>query len=193
MKKCTEAVVNWLISHHAVTEDERSLYEYAVCSAFLFLFPLALAAGIGFCLGSIRQGLVLILPFVMIRKYSGGYHTKNLLSCIIGSGILLLLCIVLSMHVEVSWKLGVITGISVLSLVIFSPIENTNRMLDANEKRAYKRTTLILLMIFTVLAVVLFMAECYNYVICIFIGIQLTAILQIPCILKNICTDPKTD
>ena len=135
--------------------------------------------------------MALIFPFVMIRKFSGGYHTKNLWSCVIGSSILLLLCIHLSMHVAFSWKMGVITGISAVSLVVFSPVENTNRALDESERRAYKRTTFLLLMGFTAMAFILFMEKYDNYLVCISIGIQLTAILQMPCVLKNKYTGKK--
>lgn len=40
--------------------------------------PLILAGGVGVGLGSVKHGVALIFPFMVLRKFSGGYHAKNL-------------------------------------------------------------------------------------------------------------------
>ena len=98
MEKCTDTVVNWMIRCNAINEADKELYKYALYSFFLLVSPLILAGVIGFGLGSVKHGVALIFPFVVLRKFSGGYHAKNLHTCILGSGFLLFLCIMLSMH-----------------------------------------------------------------------------------------------
>ena len=79
---------------------------------------LILAGGVGVGLGSVKHGVALIFPFMVLRKFSGGYHAKKLHTFIMGSGFLLFLCIMLSMHMQCDWKLAIATGIaSVLSLI----------------------------------------------------------------------------
>ena len=90
-------------------------------------------------MGSVKHGVALIFPFVVLRKFSGGYHAKNLHTCILGSGFLLFLCIMLSMHVQCDLKLAIATVIASVSLITFSPIDSENRRLDTNEKRTYKK------------------------------------------------------
>ena len=186
MGKCTDIVVNWMLQHDVIKKEQKELYNYALCSFFLLVLPYILAASIGFCLGSIKHGFILIFPFTILRKYSGGYHAKSFLTCIIESCILLFLCIVLSMYVQCDWKLAIAVVIASASLIIFSPLDNESRRLDAEEKIAYKKITIIQVLLFGLLNIVLFLFGKYTYIICFSIGILLTASLQVPCIVKKI-------
>ena len=143
MEKCTDTVVNWMIRCNAINEADKELYKYALYSFFLLVSPLILAGVIGFGLGSVKHGVALIFPFVVLRKFSGGYHAKNLHTCILGSGFLLFLCIMLSMHVQCDLKLAIATVIASVSLITFSPIDSENRRLDTNEKRTYKNNSVL--------------------------------------------------
>ena len=171
MEKCTDTVVDWMIRCNVINEADKELYKYALHSLILLVSPLILAGGIGFGLGSVKHGVALIFPFMVLRKFSGGYHAKKLHTCIMGSGFLLFLCIMLSMHMQCDWKLAIATGIASVSLIVFSPIDNENRRLDTNEKRTYKKTTV-------------FFGK-YIYTICFSVGILLTAGLQAPYIVKK--------
>ena len=72
MEKCAGAVTDWLIRCEVVKETDKELYQYAVYSVFLSLSPLLLAAGVGACKGRIRESVMIIIQFVIIRKFSGG-------------------------------------------------------------------------------------------------------------------------
>lgn len=193
MNKCTGAVVNWLIRHSAITEEEEELYKYALHSAVLLVLPILLAGGIGICFGNITSGIMLVLPVMVLRKFSGGYHTKNLRTCILGSGLLLVLCISLSMHMKCDWKLATATVIASVSLIVFSPIDSVNRELDSDEKRTYKLITIFCVLFFGLLNITLYLLGKYIYTICSSVGILLTAGLQVPCVIIKIINQPKSD
>lgn len=186
MRKCTDAVVDWMIQNNTIDEAERDLYKYAICSLFFEFSPLLLAVVIGVGIGCVDRAIVLVVPFMVLRKFSGGYHSQHLWSCMIESSLLLLLCIALTKHVKVDWVLIGTTIIASVNLMIFSPIDNENRQLAYNEKATYKKMTIILIIIFVVFGISLYFFKRYTYMICIFIGIQLAAGLQIPCIIKCI-------
>ena len=154
-------------------------------SLLLLVSPLILAGGIGFGLGSVKLGVALIFPFMFLRKFSGGYHAKKLHTCIMGSGFLLFLCIMVSMHMQCDWKLAIATGIASVSLIAFSPIDSENRRLDTDEKRTYKKITVFCVIFFGLLDIVLFLLGKYIYTICFSVGILLTAGLQAPYIVKK--------
>lgn len=193
MGKCTDTVVDWMIRCDVLQEEEKELYEYAVHSFFLLVSPLIFAGGIGFCMGSIKHGVALILPFMILRKFSGGYHAEKLRTCILGSGFLLFLCIMLSMHVQCDWKLAIATVIASVSLIVFSPIDSENRRLDMDERRTYKKITVFCVIFFVLLDTILFLSGKDVYNICFSLGILLTAGLQAPCIVKKCINRPKTD
>lgn len=193
MEKCTDTVVNWMIRCNAINEEDKELYKYALYSFFLLIAPLILAVGIGFCVGSVKHSVFLIFPFMVLRKFSGGYHAKNLHTCILGSGFLLFLCTMLSMHVQCDWKLAIATVIASVSLIVFSPIESANRRLDTDERRTYKKLTLFFVIFFGLIDIILFLLEKYIYAICFSVGILLTAGLQVPCVVIKLANRPKSD
>ena len=98
MNICTDKVTDWMIRCKVINESEKELYQYALYSAILQIIPLLLAGGIGFCFGSMRCGIIMILPFIILRKYSGGFHAKRLRFCLVESSLLLFLCIFLCMR-----------------------------------------------------------------------------------------------
>ncbi len=186
MEKCAGVVTDWLIRCEVVKETDKELYQYAVYSILLSLSPLLLAAGFGICMGNIRESIMIIIPFVIIRKFSGGYHTEHAWSCLIGSCLLLLLCIVLSGHVRCGKEIVFLTAAASASLICVSPVDNKNRLLNQDEKRFYKKITAVLVIVFLFIDVIFFWCNLHRYSVCISIGIVLSAALQIPCIFKNL-------
>lgn len=89
----------------------------------LLIIPLGLTVIFGEIIGNVKQGIVMILPFITLRKYSGGYHAKTPLRCMIISSLLLFLCIKIIFELSCNWKLLIVTAIMGGSLIIFSPVE----------------------------------------------------------------------
>ena len=65
-------MVRWLVESETVHREDKELYEYAVYSLFLTVTPIVLILIIGSLLGKTIQGLIIIFPFMFIRKFSGG-------------------------------------------------------------------------------------------------------------------------
>lgn len=179
-------IVDWLISCNVVEKIDKELYSYGVYSLFLSLSPLLLAIGLGIGMGRIKQSIMVVIPFVIIRKFSGGYHTQHLWTCLICSCLLLFLCVVSSFYVKCGWELAGITVGAAISLIGFSPIESENRELSIEESIRYKKITMMLVAIFLLLDVTFFVFHLHIYSVCVSIGIILSASLQFPSVLKGL-------
>lgn len=186
MEKCAGVITDWLIRCEMVKESDKELYQYAVYSVFLSLSPLLLAIGFGICMGRVRESVMIIIPFVIIRKFSGGYHTKHACSCLIGSCLLLLLCIVLSCYIKCGIGFAFFTVGAAVSLIYFSPIDNENRVLSHGEKILYKKITTVLVILFLFVDLAFFWYNLHIYSVCLSIGIILSAALQLPCIFEKL-------
>lgn len=182
IEKGTGAVARWLIACGVIKEEDQELYCYAAYSFLLSVSPLLLAAVFGLCLGWMKQSIVIVIPFMAIRKFSGGYHAKHLRTCLLCSSLLLLLCILFSQVVVCDWRFFAVTALSGISLAICSPLENENRILDSEEKSRYKKIAIAFTAGFLLLGIVLSFMGLHSYTVCIFTGIILSAGLQIPVI-----------
>lgn len=186
MEKCADVIVDWLIKYDAIEGTEKEIYSYAIYSLFLSVSPLFLALVLGVLMGSMRQSIIIVIPFMIIRKYSGGYHKKSFWSCLLCSSLLLLLCIKLSLYCKYGWLLVVFTTISAISLIIFSPIDNDNRPLSKDDVIHFKQVITFIVVIMLLIGFCLALAKLYTFTVCLYIGIMLSSGLQIPCILKRI-------
>lgn len=182
MDQMAGAITAWLIGQGVVSADDRELYEYAVHSFFWDLAPLAYAFVIGLVMRDLSGSIVLILPFVVTRKFSGGYHADSAKVCLVGSCLILAACIYAAWQIPqgIVFSAGVLGG--VLWLIRFSPVDHANRRLDADEKRERRRDTTVLALAFYTIHIVLWLIHCDRYAVCVGMGILLTAALQIPCV-----------
>lgn len=184
IEKCAGVITDWLISYGVIKKTDKELYSYAVYSIFLTLSPLLLAIGFGVVMGCVRQSIMIIIPFMIIRKFSGGYHARHSWSCLIGSCLLLLLCIISSFHVRWGWGIILPTLGASVSLVCLSPIDSENRVLSSEEHSQYKKVTAVIVVIFLAVVMLFFRFQAYTYSICTSIGMMLAAGLQYPCIFR---------
>lgn len=185
MQSITGAVADWLIQQGAIEESERKLYEYAVHSLILLIAPLFIAIGIGWFFGEFEMSFVLILPFMIIRKYSGGYHAKKQWICLILSSLLLAVCFLLAEYLVADVVLTIMVFLAALSLSIFSPVDSENRRLSEDERKDFSKTARILVAAFEMVYIMLLLFREYTSAVYLALGIILPASLQFPCILKK--------
>lgn len=182
ISQMTKSLVAWLIQCDAIDEDDIELYEYAAYSLFITISPIILTIIIGAIMGSLLESIITIIPFMVIRKYSGGYHTKHLHSCLVGSCCLLVLCIGMTSFIKCGMELSIVTLAAIISLIIFSPIDNENRRLEEYEKKKYKKRAGIIAVSFGVIYSLLYLLQKDIYAVCISVGLILSTGLQLPCI-----------
>lgn len=186
MNYLSKCITRWLLEREIIDWEDKELYEYAVYSLILTVGPLVLILIIGGLSGKVIESLTIIFPFMFIRKFSGGIHAKELWVCLLSS------CGILFLTVWLVDKLNneTILSISVLAalfcLVVVSPIDSENRRLSIKEKKEYKIITIYMTAAFVVIYGILLYTEFKVYAVGIAEGIILTAVLQIPCIVKRL-------
>lgn len=86
-------------------------------------------------MGLIVEGIVLIIPFMIIRTFSGGTHSKSPGRCFVISAGILIILLVMSKMISNSLLLSIIMLGACISLIVCSPIENENKQLRATLKQ----------------------------------------------------------
>ncbi len=186
MRAAAGYITGWLIRHSAITEEDRSLYEYAICSLILTISPLIIVITGGCIMALVKESILFILPFMVIRKYSGGLHLKHAWACLLSSCIVLCLCIYVTARIPCNGIVSLLMLAAVISLGIFSPVDSENRQLDSQEKKKYKKITIWIAMAFFSIYVLLLLLRLDYYAKWIAAGLILPAISQIPVALKRI-------
>lgn len=175
----------WLVEQNEVPKDESELYEFALYTVVLSAVPILVFLVYGSFVGDVLQNIVFLIIFMIIRKYVGGYHAKTIRRCMFLSFLILLGSIYLLKRLHVNWMLEKMLVVSILSIMIWSPIEHPNRILNPIEQKRIKKIIYILMGI----SYLLYQNSkgCSQRVAAgIALGIILTAILQVPSIIGKI-------
>lgn len=180
MELLVKRITGWLINKQIISQEDRELYEYAVFSIFITMLPLLLAIIVGALEGNIKGYILVIIPFFILRKFSGGYHAKNAGVCFLESILLLVITVKVADSRFSIYVFEIVAVISMVSLMINSPIDSENRRLDEYEINICKKVVRIIVFALLIICTILYYVKCekeFRYVLC---GIILTAVMQVP-------------
>ncbi|MBP3327176.1 MAG: accessory gene regulator B family protein [Coprococcus sp.] len=178
-------LTNWLIKQDAISEQDALLYSYAITHIIMAALPIVIVFLLSCISGNLINFLFIIIPFVSIRRYSGGYHAPSAPICLICSCILLIISVTLSNIINVGVMLHGIILISIIILTIVSPISSANKPIEEYERNIYKRNLILILLFFGILYFICVCIGPMHSAESLAVGIILPAILQLPCILTK--------
>lgn len=185
ISKFTSVTTKWLLKSGAISEEDEEIYEYTAYSLIFGMLPLLLSAIVGIIFGMFAESVFMIIPFILIRKFCGGFHLKSATVCFFGS-LFLITTFMFFVKYALANKYYSVTSwlVTAAALQIFlcSPISSENRPLERNEYIVFKKISRIIITAFVILYVCLLMAGFDKIALSVGFGIILTALLQLPCV-----------
>lgn len=140
----TNMLTNFIIQHSDAKREDADIIAFGVKYGLITLAEILGMVVISFLMREFIPGAVILIAFIFIRVYAGGYHAKTLLRCVVMSTILFTLIILgykmLYLPIIVKGLIALFLGVLIL---IFSPVENDNRRLSKNEKKVFKNRALL--------------------------------------------------
>lgn len=185
MNQVPRLMSGWLVKHKAIKPSDRELYEYAIYSFLISITPLVIFLIASGVMGLWLEGVMIIFPFMVIRKFSGGYHAKYAYVCMVVSTALLCICLFVAIHADSNWALHTLMGTAGISIMVNSPIDSENKRLTEVERKHYRYVTSLLVITMIMFYIILIVFRIERYSICIAVSLILVALLQLPQILKN--------
>ena len=126
----SEKISEWLEKEGLISSERHILFAYAAYSLLFGMMPILIISIIGIVFGMLQEGLLMILPFMAIRKFSGGFHMKSTRHCIFFSITILSTGLGITRVMSCTNQCAILTVlvvISVFSICIFSPLDNAAR------------------------------------------------------------------
>lgn len=184
IRKIAAVVSVWLVEAKVIKGDDRSLYEFAVYSLLFGLLPVFLTLIYSSIMGLLLEGILMIIPFMLIRKFSGGFHLESPKICFCFSSAIIIVSMIAIEYLMKANNIlipsvGVV--ISTVIICIFSPIDSAARKLSAKESRTFGMIARILATLFSIIYFALLFFGKYRLAIPLGVGTIIPAMLQIPC------------
>ena len=139
-----EFILKNLILHSRIENDEIEIYRYGLRRLINSVMNVLLILAIGLIYENLFGTIVYTFSYILLRRYSGGYHSKTLVNCYILSTITIVFALnAISYIKEVKINTFIITFVSSVVILVLSPVECRNKKLDVCEKGVYKKRAIV--------------------------------------------------
>jgi len=134
------------IARNIITSDVYDCYVYGWEIILLTLLEITNILIIGICTNSLGNAIIFLVTFVLVRKYTGGYHANTCLKC----NVCLMIIYLVDLYVTLNYRADITTLIMITMvsgmIIIYKigPIENINKKLSNDQKRSNKKISLFL-------------------------------------------------
>lgn len=86
-----------MVERGIIKEEEQELYQFGIRNGMILLLNVVTALVIGLLTEQLAVVAVFTLSFMVLRSYTGGYHSDSRIFCYLGSNLVLLVP-VLAVH-----------------------------------------------------------------------------------------------
>lgn len=173
-----------MVKTDAINAEDFALYSYAMYSVMFVSIPILLSIAVGILMNMLLESILFIAPFVMIRKFSGGFHLKSPTVCLfVSTGIIAAFLFGIKFVLMHEVYLVPLVCMFILGILLFikSPIDTEERKLSERETVVFGKIARIMVVAFWVAVMTLIWLRKYSVAIPISFGIILSGALQVPC------------
>lgn len=134
-----DKIVDSMIRNQVIPQEQRPIYLFGVCQGIRICYELILMLTSGIVLGVFAETVQLLVTFISIRIYAGGYHAKTPARCAVSSWILYLIHIsaVKWLMIPEAVEAVLVAAVPALTLLL-GPVEDEQKPLLDYEKTRYR-------------------------------------------------------
>ena len=146
MEKCSKKIINYMLNNNIILEQDKEIYLFGLISMLRILLNIITLISIGILFGMVGECIVFVIFIILLRTYSGGFHSDNPTICYFISVITVILAL-LSIKFEVLNMYGsIVLLVASLALILkYAPVEHKNKPLEEIEIKVYRRRLLVVM------------------------------------------------
>lgn len=135
LEKSANLIYNIFGIKKVTDNNKEDLYKYGIQVFLSNIIEVFFCLIIGLALSSVKEVIVLLLSFIITRRFTGGYHAKTFGKCTLLTCGVILSALLIYKYVDIPFYICAIVGIiSYLIFSLFVPVENENKKLDGELK-----------------------------------------------------------
>lgn len=156
MEALAAVVTDFLLKKHYISDEEKEVCQYGYAVLFSNLLGLLIIALISLLARRLVDGLIFTGIFVSTRKFSGGYHANTYFRCNLSIAGVYVFYLVLSAVLSERYAglLCIMYILYIICVIQKAPIENENKPLDDEQKIKYRKISILLGVVWGILAVI---------------------------------------
>lgn len=145
-EKYLNSTVYFITKYNKYSDEEVENIRYSLEGLYLTFTKLIIIFLLGIILGIIKEVIILIILFNIIRFTGFGFHAKTSLQCLITSTILFIGLPYLILYIRPNKNIMLIIGcLSLIILSIYAPADTVKRPLPNKRKRKIRKISTVLI------------------------------------------------
>lgn len=146
LERLSEKFAGKLIKAGIISETESDVYIYGFFQTIMMLLNVMTTLLLGILFKLLVPCILLNLAYIPIRTNAGGHHASSPFKCYINSAIIIAILLSIIKWVAIPALINIaILFVSSVIILILAPVETENNPLDEDEKRVYKKRTIVIL------------------------------------------------
>lgn len=140
LRYISEKIVNRLVRTNVIEYDDFEIYQFGLEQMTATALNILTTIILGIVFGEIREGIIFVLAFMLLRTYAGGYHSSTPLRCYLltASIIAAVLSVIKCVQIN-SFICMALLIISSVIILVLTPVESKNKPLDSIECVVYRK------------------------------------------------------
>lgn len=188
MEALSEKIITNMIKSGVSIEADREIYVYGLTQLFRTLLNVFSTVIIGFCMGMLAESVVFVICLMLIRSYSGGYHSDSPVRCYLISVIAVIMSLgSIKLSIWNEYLSALVMVASIVILLLYAPIGHRNKQLEEIEVLVYKKRLRLILVAITVIFVALLLAKQLSLVFAVSSALVLSSFMFLVVKVKMIC------
>lgn len=144
-------------SNAKIAQDEIEVYKYGIEVTISSLLNIVIVVLLSLIFNNVISGLFFLSCFILLRRFSGGYHAQSYFKCNLALSISYLFVLFMSTFFA-QLPLNLVEGLLIMGLIVvivFSPVNNKHKVLTNHKKIFCKRTSIIIYSCLSILSIIL--------------------------------------
>lgn len=177
---------DYLCKRNIINEDYYDVYVYGSELTLSFIITVALVFIAGCFAGDLPSSIVFLTAFILLRRFTGGYHANTYYKCKVITVFAFLISLFASriIHTDL-WMYVVLFAVGNVIIHFLGPVENPNKPLNENEKKKYRRLSHLMFSIIIVLGLLIYLSFPVSNDILFFSLLSVLILMIIPNIMKG--------
>lgn len=184
MEDLSELLAQKLIIRNVIKSNHKELFKYGLRNIYILMINILSSIIIGLIYKKLAETLILLITFIPLRSYAGGFHFRNKVACYFASNIVIVIAINSAdiICVPVLWIISICTEIFIYYK---APIDGKVRRYDNHEKQYFNNKAKKILFLENIAYIIGMNVGIERYIKYILIAIILAGILCLGGLLLN--------
>ncbi len=152
-------LASYLCRKNIIDANRKEIYQYGYEVLISGLTGFAIVMIMGAVMKCFLESIMFLAVFVPIRQLTGGYHADSYLKCNIVFTVIFLIVMLVTeamLSTILFIYIFILSGIFIIAVYEFAPMENPNKPLDEGQKLLNRKTALAVSVIISVTSFIVY-------------------------------------